>query len=167
MNKFKIKALKYPNLPHYEWEGELLDFTKEHVVVLSKPGRSFVHHTKGIKGTLHQIFLGYFQLDEWYNVLMEIEGEQIVSYYCNISMPPEFNDHEIVFVDLDLDLAKEKEVGKWHVLDEDEFYTNSIKYKYPDEIKEAAVKALERLKDKVKHNEYPFNDEIIQQYIKK
>ena len=36
--KVNITALKYPNIPHYEWQGELLEKTKDYVLVLCKQG---------------------------------------------------------------------------------------------------------------------------------
>lgn len=42
----RIRALKYPDILHYEWYGELVSKTSEYVLVLCKPGRKLKHYTK-------------------------------------------------------------------------------------------------------------------------
>jgi uncharacterized protein len=39
---------------------------------------------------------------------MQIENGSIVSYYCNVALPSVLRGNEISFVDLDLDLVKNK-----------------------------------------------------------
>lgn len=35
----KLQALKYPDILHYEWEGECLERTDDGMLVWCKPGR--------------------------------------------------------------------------------------------------------------------------------
>jgi uncharacterized protein len=46
-------------------------------------------------------------------------------------------------------------------VDEDEFQLNSIKYNYPVELKNEAVKALEKLKEEVRLGNFPFNKQVL------
>src|SRR5690625_4279478 len=94
---------------------------------------------------------------------MEIKDGSIVSYYCNVAMPSILTGNEIRFVDLDLDLVK-KYNEKWKVIDEDDFVDNSHKYNYPPELKKYALHSLERLKEKAKIKEFPFNDKALGLY---
>lgn len=159
-NIIKIKAFKYPNVLHYEWEGELLEKTSDYVIVLCKYGRKLIHYTKNDVYTLNNTSIEYFSLNEWFTVATEVEKGIITSNYCNVAMPSVLVGNEIQFVDLDLDLIK-KLNGNWEVVDEDEFESNSIKYNYPVELKNEALKALDNLKLKVKKGNFPFNKDII------
>ncbi|MEI5906836.1 hypothetical protein WAK64_07155 [Bacillus spongiae] len=60
----RIKGLKYPNVQHYEWEGELVYKTPEYVIVLCKPGRKFIHYSRDTTFTFHNTSLEYFSLKE-------------------------------------------------------------------------------------------------------
>ncbi|WP_198512527.1 DUF402 domain-containing protein [Bacillus sp. mrc49] len=144
----KIKALKFPDILHYEWEGELLLHTSDHLLVLCKPGRKLIHHTKNKLFKIDNTSLEYFSLKEWFTTAMEIEDGKVVSTYCNVAKPSVFKNNELRFVDLDLDYIQVND-QEWEVIDENEFESNSITYQYPTELKIAAVKALARLKEEV------------------
>lgn len=159
-NILQIKALKYPNLPHYEWEGEILEKTSDYVLVKCKPGRKLIHHTKNDVFTINNTSLEYFSLKEWFTAAIEVDAGNVVSYYCNVAKPSVLINNKLSFIDLDLDLVQRKNKG-WEVIDEAEFEENSIKYQYPPELKDEAVKALERLKEKVKRGEFPFNQQVV------
>jgi uncharacterized protein len=158
----KIKALKYPDILHYEWEGELLRSTPDYVLVLCKPGRKLIHHTKNKVFTINNTSLEYFSLNEWFTAAMEMEEGKVVSAYCNVAKPSDFHNGEISFIDLDLDYIKEKN-EEWKVVDGDEFEVNSIKYKYPVELKNDAVVALAKLKEDVRLGNFPFNNQVLSQ----
>lgn len=158
----KMKALKYPNILHYEWEGELLLHTSDYVLVLCKPGRELIHHTKNKVFTVNNTSLEFFSLKEWFTAAMVIEEGMVVSAYCNVAKPSVFLNGELSFIDLDLDYIKEKN-KEWKVVDEDEFASNSIKYKYPVELKNEAVKALAMLKEAVRIGKFPFNNQVLSQ----
>lgn len=93
---------------------------------------------------------------------MKVEDGNIVSAYCNVAKPSVFNNDELCFIDLDLDYIWEKNKD-WRVVDEDEFELNSIKFKYPVELKAEAVKALAKLKEEVRKENFPFNSQITSQ----
>jgi uncharacterized protein len=158
--KVNIKALKYPNILHYEWEGGIIHLTDDYVLVRCQPGRKLIHHTKNKVFTIDNTYLEYFSLKEWFTAAMEIENGKVVSFYCNVAMPSILKNNELSFIDLDLDLIKEKEQD-WKVVDVDEFEFNSIKYEYPLDLKEEAVEALGRLKGKVERGDFPFNPQIL------
>lgn len=158
----KIKALKYPDILHYEWEGELLRHTPDYVLVLCKPGRKLVHHTKNKVFTVNNTSLEFFSLREWFTAALEIEEGKVVSAYCNVAKPSDFHNGEISFIDLDLDYIQEKNKD-WKVVDEDEFELNSIKYNYPVELKNEAVNALAKLKEEVQLGNFPFNKQVLSQ----
>jgi uncharacterized protein len=71
---------------------------------------------------------------------------------------------EVSFIDLDLDYIQEKN-KEWKVVDEDELESNSIKYKYPVELKDEALKALAKLKEEVRIGNFPFNNHVLSEMI--
>ncbi|MBO0992461.1 DUF402 domain-containing protein [Bacillus sp. SD088] len=156
----QIQALKYPNIPHYEWEGELVKQTSEYIIVLCKQGRKLKHYTRNQTFIMDNTSIEVFSLKEGFTAAMEIEGKQITSYYCNVALPSEFENNQIRFIDLDLDLIKKRQ-GDWQVVDEDEFEENSVKYHYTPELKKRALLELEELKRKVADKEFPFNSGVI------
>lgn len=157
----QMKALKYPDIPHYEWQGELIQQTPDYILVLSKPGRKLIHHTKNAIFTIPHMTLEYFSLTEWFTAAMDIHHGKVVSYYCNVAMPSKREGDTIRFVDLDLDLLKTKGTG-WEVHDSDEFEYNSEKYGYSLHLKSAALDSLAALKRKVADQVFPFNDDPLQ-----
>ncbi|WP_230200122.1 DUF402 domain-containing protein [Bacillus niameyensis] len=159
-NVIKIKALKFPNIPHYEWEGELIQHSPDYVLVLCKRGRKLIHHTKNKVFTINNTSLEYFSLKEWFTAALEVEDGKIVSAYCNVAKPSVYYHNQISFVDLDLDYIKEKN-KEWKVVDEEEFETNSVQYMYPVQLKNDAMKALDELMEKVRKSEFPFNNQIV------
>ena len=156
-NLITIKAMKFPDIPHYEWQGEVIEQTEEYVLVLCLPGRQLKHFSKNKTFTLNDVSLEYFSLNEWFTAAMEIEQGKIVSYYCNIAMPSRIIGNVLSFVDLDLDYVKTRG-AQWQVVDEEEFETNSIRYRYPAELKRSAAEALEDLKGKVENKLFPFGE---------
>lgn len=161
MNKVvKITALKYLNIPHYEWEGELLLNDPEFLLVLCKPGRKLIHHTKNNVFTIDNTSLEYFSLKEWFTAAFEVKNGKVMSTYCNVAMPSGFSDGDIRFIDLDLDYIQD-ENKEWTLVDENEFEANSIRYGYPIELKKQTINALNRLKEKVRQGKFPFNKEIL------
>ncbi|WP_407269928.1 DUF402 domain-containing protein [Radiobacillus sp. PE A8.2] len=164
-NIINIKALKYPNIPHYEWKGEIIHQTADYVLVICKYGRKLKHHTKGKIFTVNNTSLEYFSLTDWHTVAMAIEEGKPVAYYCNIAMPSIWNETELTFVDLDLDFVKGSN-EEWKVVDEDEFQTNSEKYNYPAHLIEKAPEALADLKGRVKAATFPFDGSLLEIYRK-
>lgn len=158
-NILKIKALKFPDIPHYEWEGEILETTPEYILVICKSGRKLVHHSKNDVYTINNTSIEYFPFNKWFTAALEVEEGAVVSAYCNVAMPSVLNQNELSFVDLDLDFIKRK-YHDWEVVDEDEFEVNSIKYLYPEELKQEAIIALARLKAEVDEGNFPFIKEF-------
>jgi protein associated with RNAse G/E len=88
-------------------------------------------------------FVEIYMNDRWYNIY-EIHDKAdgcIKGWYCNISLPAEFGDDSISYVDLALDLLVYPD-GQMLVLDEDEFAELNL-----DETQqERARRALNELK---------------------
>ena len=114
------------------------------------------HRDLGIirRGTLSY---EYYWLGRWYNVFRfhEPNGD-FRNYYCNINMPPEFQEDVLDYVDLDIDILLWKN-GKPIILDEDEYSLNSKKFQYPAIIDTNARSSLKELSSLIKKRKFPFD----------
>ncbi|SNZ14166.1 protein associated with RNAses G and E [Terribacillus aidingensis] len=151
-----LKSYKYPNIPHYEWKGQLLQKKPDYAMVLCEKGRELKHHTKGITFTIDVTSLEYFFFKEGFTVAMEVGAGEILSYYCNIATPSVFEGDELRYIDLDLDLIKKRNEN-WQVIDKDEFESNAVKYSYPPDLKSYALKSLELLRKRINTASFPFD----------
>jgi protein associated with RNAse G/E len=101
--------------------------------------------------------LEYYWLTRWYNVFCFLRPDgQILSYYCNINLPPSFDGTTLTYTDLDLDLWVTPD-GHWQVLDEEEFATNARHFSYPPELSRNAFAAVHELLAMVTRREFPFS----------
>ncbi|MDF2964609.1 MAG: hypothetical protein K0S39_6344, partial [Paenibacillus sp.] len=66
------------------------------------------------------------------------------------------------FVDLDLDYINRD--GEWKVVDEEEFESHSIQYRYPLELIRRARHELIQLQVRVERKQFPF-DGTLQQWV--
>ncbi len=99
----------------------------------------------------------HFWSDRWYNVMLleKPNGGGLEGFYCNVTTPARFDDENVTYIDLDLDL-RVSALGTLEVLDEDEFLDNSVRMGYsPDVIRESR-RALEELKRLAVAAEGPF-----------
>lgn len=159
-----IRALKYGNTPHYEWQSKLLEQTDKHLFVLSEQGRKLRHHTKGNIFTVPHRTIEFFSGEHWFTVSADIADGGIRQYYCNINEPAKRSGDVVTFVDLDLDLVQQD--GVWKVVDEDEFVQNAQRLSYPEKLVQRAREELARLQRRIEERKFPF-DGTIERYIEK
>ena len=89
------------------------------------------------------VFIEWFYDDRWYNIfaIHDRDTGELKGWYCNISLPAEFQPDSISYVDLALDLLVYPD-GRMIVLDEDEFAALDIN----ETRRETARRALNELK---------------------
>ena len=137
----------------------MLEKNKSLLVFIGVFDKKVTHSDLGVihKGT---ISYEYYWLTRWYNVFRFYEPNgDFRNYYCNINMPPVFKNAVLDYVDLDIDIVIWKDF-KIKTLDEDEYEKNSIKYKYPTNLKQNVYKNLIHLKSIIKNKEFPFDEKI-------
>ncbi|MGO4107876.1 DUF402 domain-containing protein [Paenibacillus sp. YAF4_2] len=157
-NSIQIKALKYGNILHYEWNTELLEEGDGYVFVLGQYGRKLQHHTKKAVFTVNNWSIEFFSSKLWFTVSAAIVDGQINEYYCNINQPAVMSGDEVSFVDLDLDLVQRG--GEWMVIDEDEFIENAEKFGYPEPLMKQVRAELAGLQARVAGRQFPFDGTI-------
>jgi protein associated with RNAse G/E len=161
----KIRAYKHPDIPHCEWEGEVLEQTDDYIVIKGAAGRRFTHHTKGKSFKMDRPSIEIFFFKEWYNVSFTFENDEVVKHYCNIAMPSVITDEGVCYVDLDLDVVKNGE-SRWRVVDRDEFESHQVTYKYGEKLVWQAEEALKELQIKIKEKHFPFDGSVLERYAK-
>jgi uncharacterized protein len=67
-------------------------------------------------------FIEIYYSDRWYNIyeLHDRDDDHLKGWYCNVSLPAEFHEGQVTYIDLALDLLVYPD-GRQLVLDEDEF----------------------------------------------
>lgn len=102
----------------------------------------------------------FFWEDRWYSVIRNTQpiGRSNTLWYCNIATPALFDGANLHYVDLDLDVAITAD-GAVQVRDEDDFERNAALYKYPENVKRAARRAVDELLGIIERREFPFQSE--------
>lgn len=165
MSNIIIKALKYGNISHYEWDTKLIEHNTKYLLVRSEVNRKLIHHTKGKIFTFDKPAIEFFPFEEWFTVSVEKTDSNQLKYYCNIAMPSVFTNGVCSFIDLDLDIIKNPE-GDWTLIDEDEFVVNSKRYNYPKELINRAEEEAKKLKERIYNSKFPFDGWIEELILK-
>ncbi|HTK38130.1 MAG TPA: DUF402 domain-containing protein [Pyrinomonadaceae bacterium] len=99
----------------------------------------------------------YYWLDRWYNVFRfhEPEGD-LRNYYCNINMPPVFENDVLDYVDLDLDILVWPDFS-YQILDGEDFEQNAKRFGYPDEIRVNVKGAISDVIRLIETRQFPFS----------
>ena len=99
----------------------------------------------------------YYWLDRWYNVFRFHEPDGTFrNYYCNINMPPRFEDGVLDYVDLDIDVLVWPD-GRQDVLDRADFDASAKKFDFTDDLMGRVDRALNEMLDLIGRREFPFD----------
>lgn len=116
-------------------------------VVLWQPKGTIIRHVERT-WTMKYHHLQFFYPHHWYAISARYGYDMRLNQcYCDIILPwqpPTKHSSTVIFVDLELDLVIDSH-GKLEIHDEDEFAAAIISMNYPDEIRDGARKAIERL----------------------
>jgi uncharacterized protein len=147
---------KYDGTEHRRWAATLLRQEGSLLTLDAKFAEEVRHDLLGTieLGTLS---LEYYWLDRWYNVFRFSEPSgKLRNYYCNVNVPPTFDGSMLSYIDLDIDILVEADLS-YRVLDLEEFEENAVRYRYPDEVKQNAQRALSELITLIDGRQFPFN----------
>jgi uncharacterized protein len=160
MNKIiTINSRKFDNSIHRSWTCELIKETSGYWLFVGKFDREVQHKQLGVI-RLGTISYEYYFKNQYFNVFRfhEPEGE-LKFYYCNINLPPKFENNVLDYVDLDLDVLVQKDFSV-EILDEDEFAENSKLFVYSADLKLQVETALHELLLNITQREFPFDSKI-------
>jgi len=146
MNNVTVRKLDPQRRETWRYYGRLLEQGAQYVLIEADFNRDdAVYH--GVPFRRGDPFVEIYYTDRWYNVfeVHDRESGEAKCWYCNVSMPAEWQDGLLSYVDLALDLFVYPD-GRQLVLDEDEFEALN-----PDEqLRQQAYAALEELRQLVR-----------------
>lgn len=152
----QINARKSDNKIHRTWKCQMINRQDSLLTFVGEFAEKVVHKDLGIieKGT---VSYEYYWLDRWYNIFRfhEPEGD-LRNFYCNVNMPPTFENEILDYIDLDIDVLVWKNFS-FEILDLEEFESNSSKFNYSKTIIENAKKSLEDLIQMINQRQFPFD----------
>lgn len=155
-NTTTINSRRFDGSIYRSWKCELLEETKEYWLFIGEFEKEVSHSKLGIIRRKTLSYEYYFK-DKWFNIFRfhEPEGD-LKYYYCNINMPPVFENGVLDYVDLDIDILVQKDFS-FEILDEDEFVESSIKYKYHSELILQVGKYINELSSLIQDRLFPFD----------
>ena len=151
-----VNSRKYDLKIRRTWQCELVERNEALIVLVGAFDRYVEHPGLGSirRGTISQ---EYFWLDRWYNIFRFHEPDGTLrNYYCNVAMPPTFENGILDYVDLDIDILVWPD-GRYEVVDRDDFESNALKYGYPREILQRSEKSENDILGMIERREFPFN----------
>jgi protein associated with RNAse G/E len=98
-----------------------------------------------------------YWLDRWYNVFRFAQPNgDLRNYYCNVNVPPAFAGDVLSYVDLDLDILVAPDFS-YQICDIDDFERNAKVYRYSNEVKDNARRAVDELVLMIQARAFPFD----------
>jgi protein associated with RNAse G/E len=151
-----INSRKFNGKIHRSWKADLIE-KRDSLLIFVGVFENEVRHSKlGIirPGT---ISYEYYWLDHWYNVFRfhEPEGE-LRNFYCNINMPPKFENNILDYIDLEIDVLISKNF-ETEILDREEFDENSKLFGYPEDLIAKTFATLDELLKIIEIRGFPFD----------
>lgn len=156
MPPITINARKFDGRIHRTWQAELIESDGELLVFEGVFDKTITHSDLGVirPGT---VSIEYYWLSRHFNVFRFIEPEgHLKCFYCNVNLPPVFNDGVLDYVDLDIDVLYVPGVDP-KVLDELEFTRNAERYGYGDEVISIAKGGLQEVLEMIDLGHFPFS----------
>ncbi|KAA1037618.1 DUF402 domain-containing protein [Macrococcus equipercicus] len=151
-----IKSYKYPNNPHVEYKGKLLDETSHYWLVYCPKFNELKHFINEQTYISEHASLHFFSKYHGYTVSICIDDDmKPLSMFCNISTPCKNENGNITYIDIDMDYVKTSE-GLWFLKNHEMYLKNSRKYHYPIQLTNFAVVSLQELKNNITNGVFPF-----------
>jgi uncharacterized protein len=151
-----INSLKYDGSIRKNWDCKFIESKGDLLTFVGEFDEEIKHSQLGLirRGTTSY---EYYWRNRWYNIFRFHEpGGELRNYYCNVSMPPRFEDGVLDYIDLDIDILVWKDLS-YEILDMEEFEDNAVTYAYPEEVRKMAHQSLRDLKGLIERREFPFD----------
>lgn len=104
---------------------------------------------------------GHYWPDRWFNVIrLELPGQGLYGFYCNIATPARFDGETVHYTDLQLDVIVRRDGGArlvHSVVDEDEFEEARLRYGYDAGLVARCRAAVDELIAMVGRRAFPFD----------
>lgn len=151
-----VNSRRFDNEIRRTWNAQLVKFEPPLIELVGYFDRDVEHRDLGIleRGTLSR---EYYWLDRWYSVFrFHDPGGNLRWFYCNINMPPIFENGVLDYIDLDIDVLLSPD-GSMKVLDIEEFNESVIRFSIPDEVRFQVDRSTQELFGMIERQEFPFD----------
>lgn len=149
-----IRSRKYDKSIRRSWTCRLIEQKGPLLLCVGEFDRDIKHPGLGsiCVGTLSY---EYYWFDRWFNIFRFHEPDGAFrNYYCNISMPPAFENGVLDYIDLDIDVVIWKDFS-FEVLDRDDFEENAARFGYPEHVILKAEESLSELIGWIERRDLP------------
>lgn len=151
-----VRVLKYDGTEHRNWRARLAAHEGE-LIVLDATFAEEVQHDLLGQISAGTISTEYYWLNRWYNVFRFSEPNgRLLSFYCNVNLPPELTAQTLTYVDLDIDILVKPNFS-YQILDTEDFEANIERYRYTREVQAGVEKATHELVELIEAQSFPFN----------
>jgi len=151
-----INSRKYDGNINRTWKADLIEQDKTLLVFRGEFDREIKHRELGVirRGT---ISYEYYWLDRWFSVFRfhEPEGE-FRNFYCNINMPPTFENGVLDYIDLEIDILIWKDFS-FQILDAEEFEENAEKFNFNLELRTKVEQNVNVILSLIRKREFPLD----------
>lgn len=154
-----INSRKFDGKIHRSWKAKLLSQKNSLLVFVGEFEKQVEHSHLGVirRGILSY---EYYWLDRWYNIFRFHEPDgKLRNFYCNLNLPPTFENGVLDYIDLDIDLLVWNDFS-FEVLDLEEFEENAKRFSYSDELRHKVQIYLDELISLVKNKSFPFDEKF-------
>lgn len=169
LSPFIIKSFKHDGHLHRMWlqnwlipEARLFPEHAEESMLVLVNSQTRIREGDGKEWVSRIPSVAFFIPGQWYNVVSLIE-EQGIRYYCNIASPPYVSGQVITYIDYDLDVIRTTDGGV-QIVDQEEYAQHKVNYHYPDIVDRKVKGGMDRLLQRIRGNEAPFEDERVLAY---
>lgn len=151
-----INSRKSDGKIHRSWKAELIE-VRDSLLIFVGEFETEVRHSKlGVIGR-GTISYEYYWLDRWYNVFKFFEPDgELRNFYCNVNLPPRFENNVLDYVDLDIDVLVSKNF-EVEILDLDEFEENSKLFGYSPDVIKKTFESLDEILKIIDNRGFPFS----------
>lgn len=154
--KITINSRKFNGEIHRSWKADFIEQHNSLLIFVGQFEEEVRHSNLGVirRGT---ISYEYYWLDRWFNIFKfhEPEGE-LRNFYCNINMPPRFENSVLDYIDLEIDVLVSKNFDV-EILDREEFDDNSKLFGYPEAVITKTFETLDELLKIIEIRAFPFS----------
>ena len=161
----KVQAYKHDGTLHRQWSPAfLVEETDDYWVLASKA--SMVTESDGRKWMTKEKAIFILFKKKWMNVIAMFKQSRGICYYVNIASPTILDDGYLRYIDYDLDVKVYPD-GVEKTLDEREYDRHITLYGYPKDLSQAIEKSMDQVKTMIEAKQFPFQDEIVNQYYER
>ncbi len=158
----RLRSTQLDGSPHFAWTCRLIDASSDRLVLHQAAGTSIATWREVWTPDFEACL--YFWRDKWFNVIQTLnvdDGSRRYhdgwrGFYCNVITPAQWEDDELRWHDLDLDVSVQRD-GEYRLRDEDEWARNVARFNDAPEVVVHARRAADELIDTIARRALPFD----------